>query len=198
MLKRMKITSAKGALVRYFNVGHQAMLWKLEGLSDYDARRPLTPTGTNVLGLLKHVALVELGYFGEVFGRPAAIELPPYGEEANDDMYASADETRDDIVALFNTAWTHAQATIEALELKTEGHVPWWGDEGNPVTLVQILVHMTTEIHRHLGQIDIVREMIDGSVGMRDGSENMPDGVEDDYWETYCAKLQAIAEGVSS
>jgi len=79
----MEITGAKGALTRYFDVGHQAMLWKLDGLSDYDARRPLTPTGTNVLGLLKHVAWVELGYFGQVFGRMPEVELPEYGEETN-------------------------------------------------------------------------------------------------------------------
>lgn len=195
----MELISAKGALTRYFNVGHDAMLWKLHGLSDYDARRPMTPTGTNVLGLLKHVAWVELGYFGEVFGRPPDIELPANADDTNADMYASADETRADIVALFNMAWNHAQQTIDALDLDAEGHVPWWGDEGNPVTLAQIMVHMTTEIHRHLGQIDIVREMIDGAVGMRDGSENMPDDLDDDYWERYCARLEAIAaQGQSS
>ena len=48
----------------------EAMLWKLDGLSEYDVRRPLTPTGTNLLGLIKHVASIELGYFGDTFGRP--------------------------------------------------------------------------------------------------------------------------------
>ena len=190
--------TAKGALLRYFNVGHEVMLWKLGGLSDYDARRPLTPTGSNVLGLMKHVAWVELGYFGETFGRAPDIELPANADEPNADMYATADESRAEIVALFNMAWTHAQATIDALDIDAEGHVPWWGDQGEPVSLVQIMVHTTTELHRHLGQIDIVRELIDGEVGMRDGSENMPDGLPVDYWPTYCAQLETIAQNAAS
>ena len=44
----------------------QALLWKLDGLSDYDIRRPLTPTGTNLLGLVKHLATWEARYFGDV------------------------------------------------------------------------------------------------------------------------------------
>jgi len=47
------------------------LLWKLDGLSEYDARRPLTATGTNLVGLVKHVATVEARYFGEVFDRPS-------------------------------------------------------------------------------------------------------------------------------
>jgi Protein of unknown function (DUF664) len=45
------------------------LLWKLEGLPEYDARRPLTPTSPNLLGLVKHLAVWEFRYFGEVFGR---------------------------------------------------------------------------------------------------------------------------------
>ena len=68
-------------------------MWKLEGLSEYDSRRPMTPTGTNLLGLVKHVASVELGYFGETFGRPFDEPLPwSVGAEANADMWATADE----------------------------------------------------------------------------------------------------------
>ena len=67
------------------------MLWKLDGLSEYDIRRPLTPTGTNLLGLVKHLASVELGYFGEVFGRPSDIPLPWFEENAepNADLWAT-------------------------------------------------------------------------------------------------------------
>lgn len=49
---------------------------KLEGLSERDARLPRTPTGTNLLGLYKHVGSCELGYFGETFGRPSDLPLP--------------------------------------------------------------------------------------------------------------------------
>ena len=52
------------------------MLWKVDGLSEYDIRRPLTPTGTNLLGLVKHLADCEIGYFGDTFGRALA-DPPP-------------------------------------------------------------------------------------------------------------------------
>jgi hypothetical protein len=60
----------KQTLHRYLVVGRESLLWKLEGLSEYDQRRPVLPTGTNLLGLVKHVASVALGYFGDTFGRP--------------------------------------------------------------------------------------------------------------------------------
>ncbi|MEO0493471.1 MAG: DUF664 domain-containing protein, partial [Actinomycetota bacterium] len=86
----------------------------------------------------------------------------------------------------------HANATIEALDLDAEGHVPWWGD-ANPVTLQWIVVHMATEMHRHLGHLDILREGLDGAVGMREGGENLPGDDEFD-WPGYVAEVQRIAD----
>lgn len=187
----------KAALLRYLTVAHDAVLWKLEGLSEYDVRRPLTPTGSNLLGLVKHLAWVELGYFGDVFDQPHSIELAEHDEEnPNADMFARADESRKQILDMFTAARDHAVSTIEALELDTEGHVPWWGDN-NPVTLGLIIVHMTTEMYRHLGQIDIMRESIDGAVGLRDGNLNTAPG-DDDYWPAYYKRLEGIAEGFRS
>lgn len=93
------------------------MLWKLDGLSEYDIRRPLTPTGTNLLGLVKHIAGVELGYFGDTFGRPFFDEPPAWytdGAEPGADMWATADESREQIAGLYRQAWQHADATIAA------------------------------------------------------------------------------------
>ncbi|MFC7645949.1 DinB family protein [Streptosporangium lutulentum] len=121
-------TEPKADLCRYLQTVREALLWKLDGLSEYDIRRPLTPTGTNLLGLVKHAAGVELGYFGETFGRPFDEPLPWLAEDAelNADMWATGDETRDEIVGLYRRAWAHADATIDALTLDTVGHVPWW------------------------------------------------------------------------
>jgi len=185
----------KTVLRRYFDVAHEAVLWKIDGLSEYDLRRPMTPTGTNLLGMVKHLAFVELGYFGLVFDRTDGLAMPEHSDEPNADMYATADESRDEIIDRFRQAWAHAQTTIDELELDAEGHVPWWG-ENNPVTLQLILVHMTTEIHRHLGQMDIMRETIDGAVGLRDGNTNLPTADEFD-WSSYRDRLQRIADGFS-
>jgi len=183
----------KETLKRYLQIERDAILWKLDGLSERDARWPMTPTGTNLLGLVKHLASVELGYFGDTFGRPHSEQLPWYADDAadaNGDMWATADESRDEIVELYRRAWAHSDATIDALDLDSEGAVPWWPEERRTVTLHQILVHMTTETARHAGHADIVRELIDGAAGLRVDNSNLPD--ED--WAAYVVRLQQVAE----
>ena len=185
----------KEVLHRYLRAGREALLWKLEGLAPYDARRPMTPTGTNLVGLVKHVASVEAGYLGSVFGRPFPEEpFPWFSEyaEPNADMWATADESIADILDLYRRVASHSDATIDALGLDAVGRVPWWPDEHAVVTLHRVLVHIATETHRHAGHADIVRELIDGSVGLRPGSENLPD-VDVDYWPSYRERLEAIA-----
>ena len=185
---------AKEHLHRYLQAARDAVLWKLEGASEYDVRRPLTPTGTNLLGLVKHLASVELGYFGETFGRPSGVPLPWFepGAEDNADMWATAEESRDDILGLYRRAWAHADATIEALPLDAVGHVPHWPEERRRVTLHRILVHMIAETDRHAGHADIVRELIDGTVGLRRDNDNMAPG-DEQWWERFRARLEQAA-----
>ena len=72
----------KTDLHNYLRAAREALLWKLEGLSEYDVRRPMVPTGTNLLGLIKHLAGVELRYCGDTFGRPHAEPLSWFGDDA--------------------------------------------------------------------------------------------------------------------
>jgi uncharacterized protein DUF664 len=187
-------TDPKADLHRYLQTGRDALLWKLDGLSEYDVRRPLVPTGTNLLGLVKHVASVELGYFGETFGRPSSEPLPWFADDAEDnaDMWATADESREDIIGLYHRACAHSDATIEALPLDAIGHVPHWPAERSEVTLHRILVHMIAETHRHAGHADLVRELVDGSAGLRKDNDNMPPG-DVAWWEQYRDRLERAA-----
>jgi len=88
---------AKETAWRYLRNQREAVLWKVDGLGERDLRIPLTPTGTNLLGLVKHVASIELGYFGETFGRPSGIPLPWFDDDAepNADMWATPGESRE-------------------------------------------------------------------------------------------------------
>ena len=184
----------KDVLLRYLRVGREALLWKLDGLSPYDARRPMTPTGTNLLGLVKHTASVEAGYLGAVFGRPFPDEPFPWLTEdspANADMWATPDEGIDDIVDLYERVAAHSEATVAALPLDAPGRVPWWGDDG-AVTLQQVLVHVATETHRHAGHADILRELIDGRTGMRAESLNLPD-LDEAAWAAHVDLLERTA-----
>ncbi len=66
----MSSADLEGDLYSYLRGVRETLVWKRDGLGEYDIRRPLTPTGTNLLGLVKHSAVTEVRYFGEVFGRP--------------------------------------------------------------------------------------------------------------------------------
>lgn len=188
----------KADLHRYLQIGREALLWKLDGLSEYDIRRPVTSTGTNLLGIVKHVASVEAGYLGEILGRPFAESFPWFAEDAdpNADMWAAADETREGIVDMYQRVWAHSDLTIESLDLTAEGIVPWWPEGKNVVTLHRLLLHMIAETMRHAGHADVVRETIDGAVGLRADNGNLPEG-DAAWWADYCARVEVSARAAS-
>lgn len=188
----------KATLHRYLRTRRADLLAKLDGLDEYDARRPLTPTGTNLLGLVKHVASVQLGYFGEVFGRPSPRDLPWDAEDAEPDadMWAGPEETREQIVELHRFSAEHSDATIDALPLDAPGEVPWWPGERRHVTLHQILVHMCVETAQHLGHADILRELIDGSAGQRPGDPNLTSRTAEE-WAAHRSRIDAAARAAA-
>jgi uncharacterized damage-inducible protein DinB len=184
----MTIADPKTTLVEGLGRLNEQVLHKLEGLSEYDLRRPMTPTGTNLLGLVKHLASVQAGYFGETFGRPFPGELPFDDDDPQADMWVKPDESSESVVEFYRASWRHALETFEDRDLDAVGRVPWWSDP--EVSLHQILVHMTTETARHAGHLDIVRETIDGAVGRSASDANIVDGYD---WPAYVEKLEAAA-----
>ncbi|MFE6710873.1 DinB family protein [Streptomyces sp. NPDC057695] len=166
---------AKDTLHGRLRRDREALLWKLDGLSEYDARRPLTATGTNLLGLVKHVATVEARYFGEVFGRPSPAPLPRWQESDGSDLWATGDETRDEIIGFYRRTGDHADATIEALPLDAPGLVPWWPEPHAHTNLFAVMVHVLGETVRHAGHADILRETLDGRTGLRPEHEDRTD-----------------------
>lgn len=184
----------KDVLRTYLQNHREALLWKLDGLSERDQRWPVTPTGTNLLGLVKHVASTEAGYLGDVFGRPFPEPLPWLEDDAavNADMWATADESSESIVGLYQRVWAHSDATIAQLDLDAGGTVPWWAAEKRQVTLQRILVHVIAETARHAGHADLVREGLDGEIGMRRGNENIP-AMEAADWADYRIMLERTA-----
>jgi uncharacterized damage-inducible protein DinB len=181
----------KDTLQRYLRKERNALLATLDGLEERQIRWPLTPTGTNLLGIVKHTASVSLGYFGETFGRDHGQALPWFDDDAetNDDMWATADQTREQIVELYQVSAREADATIAALDLESPGRVPWWSDERADVSLGQILVHVIAETAHHAGHADIVREML---IGTATTDPNLPDW-SSQRWSTYRSTLEEIA-----
>jgi hypothetical protein len=184
----------KADLLRYLQGARDAVLWKLDGLSEYDVRRPLVRTGTNLLGLVKHLATVEWGHFGAAFGRPYDRRLPwvDGDTEPHADLWATAQESRAEIVGLYRGIAAHSDTVIEALPLDAVGHVPWWPPEHSEVTLHRILVHTIAEAHRHAGHADLVRELIDGSAGLMDGGDMMA-SEDATWWAERHDRLERVA-----
>ena len=171
----------------------QSLLSKLDGLSEYDVRRPLTRTGTNLLGLVKHLTLSEARYLGEIFDRPYPEPVPSFddpGYANHDHMWVSEEQSRGEIIDGYQRACRHADATIEALPVDAPGFVPWWPRPD--VKLFNVMVHVLTETNRHTGHADILREQLDGAVG--DGPGATDDGVD---WEAHRARVERAARAVA-
>ncbi|MFQ1003172.1 DinB family protein [Modestobacter sp. SSW1-42] len=182
-------------LLEYLQRGRDAVVWKLEGASELDVRRPLTPTGTNLLGLVKHLTAVDAGHLGEVFGRPFPETVPWAADDAEpgSDMWATADESRGEVVDLYRRVWAHGDETVAALDLDATGLVPWWPEERRRPTLRRVLVHLVAETSRHAGHADVVRELADGALGdLPRYAERVAD--DPDRWAAHRARVQAAAE----
>ncbi|NEB02066.1 DinB family protein [Streptomyces sp. SID13726] len=182
----------------YLQDARAAVLLKLEGLSEYDVRRPLTPTGTNLLGLVKHLTGAEALYFGETFGRPFP-DAPPLWvtgatKEPNADLWATPEESRERIVDTYRRACAHADETISALPLDALGRIPF--EPYGEITLHRLVVHMIGETHRHAGHADIVRELVDGEVGLRGPGDNLPTG-DGDWWAGHRGRVERAAREAS-
>jgi hypothetical protein len=183
----------KAVLHEYLQSGREVMLWKLDGLSEYDMRRPLVPTATNLLGLVRHVASSETGYFGSVFGRPFPEPLPWREDgEPNGDMWVRSHETTDSVVEFYRRVWAHSDATIDALPLDAIGEVPWWPEGNRDVSLHQTMVHVLSDLYRHAGQADLLRELLDGAIGADRRWSNLPQ-VDATWWANHRDKVEAAA-----
>ena len=183
---------AKEHLHEHLRWVREALAWKLDGLRDYDIRRPLTPTGTSLLGLVKHCAVAESRYFGEVFGRPFPEPLPRWDDEdaSETEFWAAGHETREDIVGLYQRVQRHSDATIIALPIDAPGYVPWWREE---VKLFAIMAHVLSDATRHAGHADILREQLDGATGV-DAESAARDDRDSDFWAARRATVERAAQ----
>jgi hypothetical protein len=172
-----------------------AMLAKLDSLSEYDLRRPMTPTGTNLLGLIKHLAGLEYEYLGESFGYPAP-ERMSWIEDGSiwqgADMWAKPDESSEYITGLYRRACAHADGVIAALDLAAPGSVRHWPADRRDTTLGVLLIRMVAETAQHAGHADIVRELIDGK-----GSPDQAD-FDEATWREYVTNIQTAADAFTT
>jgi len=182
----------KDVLKTYLQGARDTLIWKLDGVSERDQRLPRTPTGLNLLGIVKHALNTEAIYFGPTFGRewPTPEELVPASEtDPQAGWYATAQESAAGLVDLYLRVQQFADVTIDALPLDAIGHVPHWG--GAEVSLHEIMLHKTVDLQRHAGHADILREQLDGATGLLPQASNLPSDMD---WPAYVTKLTDLAE----
>ncbi len=145
------------ALLRF---ARESVVKKLEGLGDDDVRRELVPSGTNLLGLVQHLAASEWYWFGYTFaGEPLGAP--------HDDRYFSMtvapERTAEDVVRAYREATAASDAIVTAAgDLGRPTAEPV---DDRPMSLRWVLAHMTSETARHAGHADILRELTDGITG---------------------------------
>jgi uncharacterized Zn finger protein len=191
MTVRSAVSDLKEELHRQLQASRAVMLAKLDDLSEYDRRRPMTPTGTNLLGLVKHLAGLEYGYLGESFGQPPQEKLSWIEDGSiwqGADMWAKPDESSDYIIGLYRRACAHADGVIAALDLDAPGSVKHWPEDRRKTTLGALLSRMVAETAQHAGHADIVRELIDGKGGPDQ------DSIDETTWREYVGQVQTAAD----
>jgi hypothetical protein len=177
---------------RYLQESRERVIASLDGLTEYEIRRPMTPTGTNLLGLVKHLAGNELAYLGESVGRPSPVRMPWVDDGSiwdNADMWASAGETRDFLVGLYRTAWRHSDESIDELGFDAPASVAWWPPERRETTLGALVIRLVAETAQHAGHADIVRELIDGRTG-----HDHDEWGDAERWAHYVERIQDEAD----
>lgn len=178
-------------LRQYLQQSRDGLVGALDGLGDYDIRRPLVPSGTNLLGLIKHLTSIELSYLGDCVGRPAPFTLP-WVEDGTiwdgADMWALPNQSREYLVGLYRDAWQHSDVSFEELHVDSPATVEWWPEERRETTFGHLVARVVDETARHAGHADIVREMIDGR-----GGRDHDDMGDEEWWKDYVDRIEEAA-----
>ncbi len=135
------------------------ILMKVEGLDDTALRRSLVPSGVTLLGMVKHLAMVERFWFQIVFAG-ADIPVPWTDADPDADWRVEPGETTAGIIALYREEAERSRAIVACADWDDLARRP-----GHTQTLGWVLTHMVEETARHCGHADILRELTDGATG---------------------------------
>ena len=139
-------------LTAFLDRYRETIIWKLQGLSKEEASRQLVPSATTLLGVVKHLAFVERGWFqADVAGEVI--------EQTENDFVIEPSDSMDSILQLYQDEIAKSRAIVARTSLDDLSH------EAVPHSLRWILIHMIEETARHAGHADILRELTDGAVG---------------------------------
>jgi len=144
----------------FLQQNRSVILWKLEAVAPEAAVTSPVASGSNLLGIVKHLAWVERWWFCDFIGGQSP-EYPWSEDDPDADFRITADDSVESIKELYAIAVGEANAVIDAAtDLDATGGV---GDRAR--SLRWVLIHMIEETARHAGHMDIIREQVDGSLG---------------------------------
>ncbi|MFI9814285.1 DinB family protein [Saccharothrix variisporea] len=137
---------------------------KCTGLDDHQlALRAVEPSTLSLLGLVRHLADVERRWFRRVLGREEVAFRFSNADDPDGDFDGARPEVVDEAWAAWREEVAFAEGFVrDAPGLDVQGHDDWRGT----VSLRWVLVHMIEEYARHNGHADLLRERIDGKVGL--------------------------------
>ncbi|MFI7059936.1 DinB family protein [Kribbella sp. NPDC050124] len=156
-----RLGDERESLTQQLDFHRATLLRKLEGLDGEQLRRPMTASGLSLLGLVKHLAETEHGWFLRIYGGSLEPDLFSTGNDPDADFRVGPDETADALVGQYLLTCERARAVVAAGGLDDVVTTP----SGAEANLRAILVHMIQETARHNGHADIIREAIDGATG---------------------------------
>ena len=158
-------TDPRELLVAYLDFYRDAVLRKLDGLSEEELRGSRLPSGWTPLALLKHLTGVELRWFR--WGFAAEPVDSPWAENGPDGRWhAGAEETTEEIKARFREECDRSRRIIAGADLQERSRSGGrFNPPGHQPALIWILFHVLQEYARHAGHLDVVRELADGTVG---------------------------------
>lgn len=150
-------------LLGYLDYFRSVVMTKVQGLPDGELRASRLPSGWTPLALLKHLTYVELRWL--VWGFEGESVTQPWGDSREGRWHVSAQESVDELVSALRSQAERTRAVVLAHELSDIGQPGQRWDGAQPPTLERVLLHLVQEYARHVGHLDVVRELIDGQVG---------------------------------
>jgi uncharacterized damage-inducible protein DinB len=159
-LQRRGNCDERELLARFLDFERDTLLWKASGLTEEQLRKPLTPSGMSLLGLVKHLAYVERNWFQSRF-LGLDVYIPWRQGDEDGDFRIEADETPESVFAFYRAEIEESRRILAA----TDSLDTMAKDPHRPVTLRWILIHMIEETARHVGHADLMREATDGQTG---------------------------------
>ncbi len=156
----MSTTAEKAAIAEVLDTYRGIVKWKLNGVSQEDAVRPLVSSGTSLLGIIKHLAYVERWWFHAVLGK-RDVDFPWTEQDPDPDWRIEDWESIQGVLDFYDQECAVSRIVLEELE-SLDAEFP----RGNRTLIArEILLHFVEELARHVGHMDILRELIDGSTG---------------------------------